>query len=159
MDKKDYKVWEYEKMVWGRALKSTVEFYKTDWRASILTGMPFIVALVARQYLGGTQAVSEELTSILIATIAALLAALFILVVNRMSAPVILYRELEIKANKYTWNDVSIIIPKLKEHNQPAVLLDVVNFKAFDIQNAAVRLSYLQKDRFPVEVDCLLLSR
>jgi hypothetical protein len=84
MNKKSYRVWEYEKMVWHKALKDTFEFYKTDWRAWLLSVMPVIVALVARQYLGG---LAEEITSLSIGVAGALLAALFILIVHRMSAP------------------------------------------------------------------------
>jgi hypothetical protein len=147
MNKKSYRVWEYEKMVWRKALKDTFEFYKTDWRAWLISVMPVIVALVARRYLGG---LAEEITSISIGVAGALLAALFILIVHRMSAPVVLYRVIESKANKYTWDDISVIIAKLKPHNEPTVLLDVLNNKPFDIQNATVRLTSLQKDRFPV---------
>ena len=56
--------------------------------------------------------------------------------------------ELRIKADKFTWNDVSIKIPKFPENNPVAMCLQVVNNKVWKIENAIVEIENIKKDRF-----------
>ena len=54
-----------------------------------------------------------------------------------------------IGSDKYTWNDISIIIPQQLTSGPIAATLDIVNNKPFDIQNANVKLSSVLRNRFP----------
>lgn len=53
-----------------------------------------------------------------------------------------------IGTDKFTWNDVSITIPKLSQDDPVIVGLEVRNNKPYNIQRAIVKIVSIQKDRF-----------
>lgn len=65
--------------------------------------------------------------------------------------PARMYREKEIEANKFTWNDVEKRIFDMPPDNIIAVVLRVTNNKPYDIQGAIVKVIGIQKDRFMFE--------
>jgi hypothetical protein len=127
MEKKNYQVWKYEKMLWGKAIKDTVALYRTDWRAWLGNLVSIALTLLALRVLGGPQVMSDQLTSILAGIIGAVGGTIFILLVHRMSAPLILYREKETEANKRSWTDIEIKPYRFPENSGFGVGLEILS--------------------------------
>jgi len=72
---------------------------------------------------------SDQLTSILAGVIGAVGGTIFILLVHRMSAPLILYREKETEANKRSWKDIEIKPYHFPENSGFGVGLEILSDK------------------------------
>jgi hypothetical protein len=134
MEKKNYRVWEYELLLWKKAINDTVKLYRTDWRAWIGNLISIVIALSTLRALVGVQAMSSQLTTVIAGLIGAVGGGLFILIVHRMSAPLILYREKEIEANKRSWRDIEFKPYRFPENSGFEVGLQVISSKPSEFQ-------------------------
>lgn len=143
MGNENYRVWEYEWMVWKKAILDTVAFYKTVKLAWIGNIIGIVLTLSGFLVWGGAGAMNGQLLYLEAGLLGFIGVGIFYILVHRMSSPLILYRKQESLANKFTWNDVSIKIDKMSIPD--AVCLEVSNYKSYDIQKCSGVIIYLEK--------------
>ena len=154
MDTKDYKAKEYHKMVWEEAKKEARNQLWGNKRQSVGDIIAIVVAGYASSVILDiwsntvTTPPIIQITSILIGTIAGLAALYFYrLILNRFwVVPEKLFREKEVQANKFTWNDVDINIDEPTIEDKPTIYLNVINTKPYNIEQVEVLVVEITED-------------
>lgn len=138
---KDYREKEYHDKVWETAKSDTKSYFRSNMRARIGEVISGVVvggiSLLANKLWGGE--VMPLWVSILTMLVGILLGMwIFHGVIyfgyGFWSVPARVFRKLEIKANKYTWEDLKIDIFEPTSEDNPTVRLDVTNTKPYDIK-------------------------
>lgn len=148
----------YLRIVYGRACAETGQVLVGD-RAAIVRTLVFVVAgglVNALRSLDGTP-ITFVVNGLIGFVSGLVLWIISVLLWKIFATPADLYTNMKVQADKFTWNDVDIVMDQSTIPN--AVCLMVSNNKPFDIHDANGTLTYLERGEKGILTDPQLQGR
>lgn len=150
MDTKDYC-----KLIWNETKKEVFSYYRRniqDWGGDLITAL--FTALASALFFYFKNGEKINFLSIFISVIVGVISTfIFRVIVTKRNAHARLYKQKEIEANKYTWNDVVIDIPDMPKDNPLPACLILINNKQFNIEQVIVEVENVKKGHFQMYID------
>lgn len=143
MEKKNYRIWEYEWMVWKKAILDTIAFYQTNRLAAFGNVLGSLLTLFYVYIRGGVEVMKDQLLVIEATLFGFIGTAIFYILVHRMSAPVVLYRKKETEASRFNWDFIVIERTEIKDGETfRAHGIKMKNGKAYDLRKIIAQIQF-----------------
>jgi hypothetical protein len=139
-EQKNYR--EYHCKVWETAKQDTKTYFRSDWRSWIGGAISAVVSGVVVAIIENTLGIANMIPlwlsfiAIFSGTIVGLIGFYIFIFLDYglWVIPARVFRKLEIKANKYSWDDITIKIFEPKPEDSPTIGLHITNTKPHDVK-------------------------
>src|SRR5258706_7271640 len=140
---------EYHKFIWNTAKRETNLHYQKSFQQwwEDMMGAIF-TAIILSVYLYFRNGMVIDWIGTFLSVVGGFVFVIIFRLLNNgfWIIPSRIYKEKEVGANKFTWNDISISVPSDMPKNHPLpTCLQIINKKSYDIEKCIVKITSVKK--------------